>query len=85
MLSDLLRESSVAEWLRAEGEAKGKAEGKAEGMRQMTQVALEGWFGPLTADVLAALQTADEAALREAVAHVASDSQEQMRARLGLG
>jgi hypothetical protein len=42
MLSDLLRESSVAEWLRAEG--------KAEGMRQMAQVALEGRFGPLALD-----------------------------------
>jgi predicted transposase YdaD len=101
MLEDLLRESSVAEWLRAEGraegeakgraegEAKGKAEGeakgKAEGMRQMARVALEGRFAPLTADVLAALQTADEATLRDVVAHVASDSLEQMRARLGLG
>ena len=89
MLRDLLRESSVAEALREEGKAEGEAKGKAEGMRQMAQqmaqVALEGRFGPLAADVLAALRTADEAALQEVVAHVAGDSLEQMRARLGLG
>jgi predicted transposase YdaD len=81
VIDEILRESGFAEYFIAEG----KAEGKAEGMRQLAQVALEGRFGPLAEDVLAALQTADEAALRDVMAHVASDSPEQMRARLGLG
>ncbi len=76
MLNDLLRESSVVEIFRDEG--------RAEGERRMAQVALEGRLGPLGDDVLAALGQADEATVREVVAHVATDSWEQVRARLGL-
>jgi hypothetical protein len=79
-LGDLIGASSVAEWLRAAG--------NAAGMREMAletaQASLETRFGPLAADELEALQTADEAPLREVVAQVAGVSQEQRRAQLGL-
>ena len=89
MLNDLLRESSVAEIFIEEGRAKGREEGRAkgreEGERRTAQTALEGRFGPLPEDVLAALAQADEATLLALVAHIATDSLEQARARLGLG
>jgi hypothetical protein len=73
MLDDLLEDNSVAQYLREQGE------------RRMARVALEGRFGPLGADVVAALETADPDTLRTLVAHVTTDTLEQMRARLGLG
>lgn len=76
MLNDLLRESSVAEIFHDEC--------RAEGGRRMAQVALEGRFGPLGEDVLAALGQASEATLPEVVAHITTDPVEQVRARLGL-
>ncbi len=93
MLNDLLRESSVAETFieegrekgREEGHEEGRVKGRAEGERRMAQTALEGRFGALSDDVLAALARADEATLLALVAHVATDSLEQARARLGLG
>ncbi len=81
MLNDLLRESSVAEIFIEEGREKGREEGE----RRMAQTALEGRFGALSDDVRAALAQADEATLLALVAHVATDSLEQARARLGLG
>ena len=77
MLDELLRESSMAEMFIKEG--------REEGGRQMAQVALEGRFGTLPADLLAALGKSDEGTLREVVAHIATDALEQVRARLGLG
>jgi len=52
--------------------------------RRMARIALEGRFGPLSDDLLAALQKADEATLRELVGHVSTETPEQVRARLGL-
>jgi predicted transposase YdaD len=76
MMEELLRESGVVqEWM---------AQGRQEGGRQKAQLALEGRFGALDAEVLAALAAADEATQRDLVAHVATDTPEQMRARLGL-
>jgi hypothetical protein len=59
--------------------------GQEEGRRQMVRAALEGRFGTLSEDLLAALNAADEATLRDVVAHIGTDSLEQARARLGLG
>jgi hypothetical protein len=50
----------------------------------MTQVALEGRFGTLSADLLAALETASPETLEDIVAHISTDTLEQARARLGL-
>ncbi|HEY7358052.1 MAG TPA: hypothetical protein VH590_16345 [Ktedonobacterales bacterium] len=52
--------------------------------RRMAQVALEGRFGTLSDELLAALKTADETTLESIVAHITSDTLEQIRARLGL-
>jgi predicted transposase YdaD len=76
MLNDLLRDSSIAEMFIEEGELRGE--------RRMARVALEGRFGALPEDMLAALGEAQEATLHEIVAHIATDSLEQARARLGL-
>ncbi len=70
--------------LRPEVEAKIGAARKAEGMREMAQVALEGRLGTLSAEVLAALERADEATLKAIVAHISTDTPEQIQVRLGL-
>lgn len=80
MIDDLLKDNSVAQILIEEGEQRGERRAAEE----MAQVALEGRFGPLTEDVLAALHRADDAILRALVAHVTADSLEQVKARLGL-
>lgn len=76
MLNDLLRESSIAEMFIEEGELRGA--------RRMAQIALQGRFGALSEDLLTALGHADEATLQDLVAHVVTDSLEQVRTRLGL-
>ena len=68
-----------------DAEARGKAEGKNEEMRRMARIALEGRFGPLSDDLLAALDQADEAICEAIVAHITTDTPEQVRARLGIG
>jgi hypothetical protein len=72
MIDDLLNESSVADAFIEEGE------------RRMARAALEGRFGPLSEEVLAALQHADEATLQDLVAHVTDETMEQVRARLSI-
>ena len=72
MIDELLRESSLAELFIEEGE------------RRMARVALQGRFGALPEDVLAALQRAHEATLQELVAHITTETLEQVRERLGL-
>src|SRR5579859_6539165 len=52
--------------------------------RRMARLALEGRFGSLSDDVLAALKTADESTLEAIVSHSSTDTLEQVRARLGL-
>ncbi|HEV2461565.1 MAG TPA: hypothetical protein VGS80_24685 [Ktedonobacterales bacterium] len=73
MIDYLLRESSIAHLFMEQD--------REEGERQMARLALEGRFGE---DVLAALGSAGEAALRDLVAHVSTDTLEQARGRLGL-
>ena len=69
---------------RAEGEAEGEAKGRAAGVRGAVRTALLGRWGELPADVEAAVETASLDTLNNVLAHVATDSLEQMRARLGL-
>jgi hypothetical protein len=80
MLRELWRESSFVALMRDEA----KAEGREEGMRALAQVALEGRFGSLPADIVEALQSVNDETLMAVVAHIASDSPEQVRRRLGL-
>lgn len=88
MLEDLLKDNSVAQILIErgieQGIERGIEQGIEEGERRMAQVSLEGRFGPLSDDMRAALRTADEAILHDLAAHIASDTLEQVRARLGL-
>jgi hypothetical protein len=72
MIDEHLRELSLAELFIEEGE------------RRMAHIALQGRFGPLPQDILAALQTADEATLQEIVAHITTETLEQIKTRLGL-
>ena len=68
----------------AEGRIAGQAEGRAEGVRQAARTALQGRWGELPAELEAALTTASLATLNEVLAHIATDTLEQLRARLGL-
>ncbi len=80
MLRELLGESSVAEMWREEGEARGEAKGQ----RELVQTILESRFGPLNAAEVAALGAATQPVLHALALHNATDSREQVRARLGL-
>lgn len=80
VIDDILRQSSLAE----EFLTQGIAQGIAQGERRMAQAALEGRFGALDAEMLAALGAADEATLRALMAHIATDTLERARSRLGL-
>lgn len=88
MLDDILRESSFAAALRdlwiEEGMEKGLEEGRVEATRQLSRMALEERFGALSADMLTALETVDEATLQAVVVHLANESLPQVRQRLGL-
>jgi hypothetical protein len=76
MIDELIRNSSLFE--------EAKAEGKAEGERRMLALMLEARFGPLGEDFRAAIGSADEAALTAIAQHAATETFEQLRARLGL-
>lgn len=85
IMEDIIEESGFAQYFRQRGREEGREEGRAEIGREMARLALEGRFGSLSADVLAALGTADTATLQAIVAHVSADTIEQVRQRLGLG
>ena len=55
-----------------------------EGANEVLLLALEGRFGPLSDDIRAAIQSADEATLTAIAQHAATETLEQLRARLGL-
>ncbi len=69
MVNDLWQHSSVAQAL------------KEEGQREIAKIALEDRFGPLSADVPAALGSASEATLKTLIT---VKSLEDARAQLGL-
>ncbi len=60
------------------------AEAEAKGMREIIARQLEQRFGPLSQEMIAALSAADAPALTELAVHVMTDTQEQLRQRLGL-
>jgi hypothetical protein len=76
MIDELLRESGIIQAYIEQG--------RLEGERGLALVALEGRFGPLSEDVRAAVAAANETTLHEIAAHLAIETLEQMRARLGL-
>lgn len=84
MSTEILQEFPLFRDMMAEAEARGEARGKAEGLREAASLGLENRFGPLSADVQAALSQADEPTIKVILAHIATDSLEQLRARLGL-
>jgi hypothetical protein len=73
MLDDLLRESSFYELM--------VERSRAEDLR----LVLDGRFGTLPDDMIAAMNHLDGDTLAELLRHAGTDSLEQMRARLGLG
>jgi hypothetical protein len=83
-MNDLWRESSftsiVEELMRPEWEA----QGRTEGMRDTLRGVLESRFATLPADLLAALNAADEATLRALTPTISTGSLDEVRARLGL-
>jgi hypothetical protein len=85
MIEEIWKESSfaeaVADILRPQLEAEGERKGERKMARRMAQIALEKRFGPLSDDVLAAIQAADEATLEEVVG---SNTLEEARTHLGL-
>lgn len=84
MIKDIWNESSFAGAAYDLFRPELVAEGLAEGMREIAQVGLEGRYGTLDADIIAALATADEATCRAIVAHLTTDTMEAVRQRLGL-
>jgi hypothetical protein len=87
MLKDILEETNFMElWDEIFGEDRreqGREQGMREMARSMAETAWEGRFGPPAEEVRSALQRADVDALKALVAHIATDSIEQARARLG--
>jgi predicted transposase YdaD len=76
MLQDIIRESTFAQDLIEEG--------KVEGQREMARLALQGRYGPLADELVAAVNAADDATLRALVEHITTDAMSDVRARLGL-
>lgn len=81
MVKDLWKESSVTRTAFAEG----REEGRTEEARRMAQLVLEQRFGPLGADLVAALNQASETTLEGLVVESSALTPEQVRVRLGLG
>lgn len=82
MSTEILDESPLYQsWIR-EAMAKGKVEGKADGLREAARMVLEGRFGALPPELMAALNAADEPMLVALMTHVATGTIEQLYARL---
>lgn len=88
MIDELLRESGMAEEFIREGMERGRQEGLERGrdetLRQSVRLALEGRFGTLEPELVAAIERADQAPLEQMLLHVATETPAQLRARLGL-
>lgn len=80
MSTEILQEFPLFRSMMAEAEAKGEA----KGMRAISMRILEERFGPLSQDVIDALNGADVPTLSELAVHLSADSLEQLSARLGL-
>jgi hypothetical protein len=64
--------------------ARGEARGEAKGMQLAIRSTLEGRFGPLSQDMLDAINARDAAQLGEIARYAGTETLEQLRARLGL-
>ncbi len=84
MSTEIMEEFPLFRHMMAEAETKGRLIGELEGLREGARIGLESRFGQLSEDVQQALEQADETTLRELLAHLAFDSLEQLRERLGL-
>lgn len=84
MSTDILQEFPLFRMLMEEAENKGIAEGRAEGKRELIRQVLETRFGPLSQDVLAAINAAQVDLLPDLAIHAGTDSLEQLRAYLRL-
>ncbi len=73
MIEDLVRQSSIAEAL------------IDEGMHASVDLAVEGRLGPLDEELRTAIERADQPTPRAVLTHIATESPEQLRARLGVG
>lgn len=76
MLQDIIRESTFAQDLIEEGQH--------EMARERARLALQGRYGPLADELVAAVNAADDATLRALVEHLTTDAMSDVRARLGL-
>jgi len=78
MSTELIEGSSLyQQWV-----AKGREEGERTALRDSARLALTSRFTSLPDDILQALEQADAAQLRDVLAHIGSDTLEQVRARL---
>jgi hypothetical protein len=85
VIQNLWEESSLGAALEQLAEERGEARGEAQATRTLARLALEGRFGQLANDVLAAIDSANVETLTAIVSHVGVDTLAQARARLGLG
>ncbi|HEX8032544.1 MAG TPA: hypothetical protein VF510_01790 [Ktedonobacterales bacterium] len=76
MLDDLLKESNIGEVMHDLAVERDR--------REALRLVLEGRFGTLPDDMIAAMNQRDGDALAELLRHAGTDTLEQMRARLGL-
>ena len=83
-MNDLWQESSFTDIVAELKRPLWEAEGLAQGIREMAREALAGRFGALSADLLEAVNAADEVTLKTIVAQVTTISIDEVRARLGL-
>jgi hypothetical protein len=79
MMDELLEASSTARAFWEEG----RVEGRVEGLRLAARLGLEHHLGTLDADLLRAIEAADEPTLTAIITHP-EETLEQVRARLGL-
>ncbi len=80
MSTDIFKDSPLYQTLVREA----REEERVKALRESAQLALTGRFGPLSNEMRQALNVADEPTLLAIIAHVSSDSLEQVRERLHL-
>lgn len=84
MSTEILDQSPLYHQLVDEAVARSRAEGEAKGVREAALAALRGRWGELSPEIATAVEAASAGGLLEVLAHVATDTWEQMQAHLGL-
>ena len=84
LMNDLWQESSFTDIVEEFRRPQWRAEDRAEMAREMAREALAGRFGALSADLLAAVNAANETTLKAIVVQLTTISMDEVRARLGL-